>query len=103
MIDEGYKQSTPPIKLTKIRPPQPDIPRDNFKVRVSLDNSPQWDFNEIVPQCMRCAEKNGISYAITYWDCPYEILAVVDEFGSQTYISYDCAKCEMVTWIEVEI
>lgn len=86
MIDE-YKQSSPPIKLTKEKPLRPIIPRNNFEVVIFKDDI-------IKSYCMRFAEKDGISYAITYWDCPHEIL--------ERTVIYKCSECKMVTWIEID-
>lgn len=91
MIDEGYRLSTPPIVLTKERPPQPDIPRDNFKVLITQENSN-------ATSCMRYVESNGRSYAVTYWNCTkdHEIIE------NRAYMVFKCSDCKMVTWIELE-
>lgn len=94
MSNHEYTKSPEPIKLTKEKPKGPDIPRDDFKVTV-----PVVDGSYIVyPDCMRYVEKDGVSYAITYWNCSRVLHS--NEPGT---VIYECSKAELVTWVDIQV
>ena len=95
MIDEGYRRSSAPIKLTK-ESIKPDIPRDEFKVKVRKNFEGIYDISN---DCMRHITYDGKSYAVTYWNCPFETTVYPDGI---MIVWYNCAECKLVTWIEVD-